>query len=136
MESWIEGFARDSHPSKEISVWEKMAAIYLEYLENRPKLLKEQHQIVFSIILGLSVGAEETGLHKRASLLPKGALSAIRNLFLVSNVSYDIHDSTDSNSSRHAPFHLKRDRDTENFPDDLPEALIRRVIAETSRQTK
>lgn len=51
MSSWLDDFKRDSHPSREVAVWEHMASVYAEYRALHPELTSEQHKQLFEIIL-------------------------------------------------------------------------------------
>jgi len=55
MEFWIDGFRGDAHPSREILIWERIAACYIEYV-SMTGLTQKQRKKVFEIITGLSVG--------------------------------------------------------------------------------
>ena len=59
MRFWVDGFRRDSHPSKEIAVWERVAAVYKEYVTMAPTLDREQHEKIIHCLLAFVAVADE-----------------------------------------------------------------------------
>lgn len=55
MKFWVDGFRADMNPTDEIRLWERVAAVYLEYIQAR-QMRAEEHKIVFRSILAMSSG--------------------------------------------------------------------------------
>jgi hypothetical protein len=47
MKFWVGGFLRDSHPSSEVAIWERIASVYCEYVKMARGLKPKQHEQVF-----------------------------------------------------------------------------------------
>lgn len=58
MEQWIDGFKRDAHPTKEVEIWEHIAAAYLEVIQYK-SLTTEESGAVFAYFLVAASGGEE-----------------------------------------------------------------------------
>ena len=57
MEFWLDGFMRDAHPSKEIGLWERLSAVYLEYVNaSKVKNLHDKESI-FKALFGIWISA-------------------------------------------------------------------------------
>lgn len=140
MSFWINGFKRDSHPSEEMACWERIAAAYTEYCAMASPLTTEQHKRVFDIALVLSFGRDHNKewLNKFSEELPEGALDALIELFEHPLPIYDIDESLTSDGST-AVSQTSSERlqgiDTEHFPKDFPENLIRNLM-KTSASTR
>lgn len=61
--SWVDGFRRDAHPSREVAVWEAIAAVCLEVGFADPSLKGEQMQAVFNYLLAVSLGDDSADKH-------------------------------------------------------------------------
>lgn len=90
MNYWIDGFRLDSHPSKEIHLWERLAACYLEYIQRTDLQTSEQHQSVYNVLFKLSMGTKEEELKEDLSILPDDAFRILSNL---SQYKYPLFDS-------------------------------------------
>jgi hypothetical protein len=55
IEGWIDSFKADTHPSREVAVWEKISAAYLELIQ-LPDIKQTDRQSVYSILLAMSSG--------------------------------------------------------------------------------
>jgi hypothetical protein len=131
MEYWVDGFKRDSYPSKEIGYWEHIAAVYREYSAMSTPLTLEQHERVFRVILMSTNTGDEHALKKEAEGLPSGALERILNLLAHAEPVYDIKEQLPfTNRANPSDDELKRLRnlDKERLPNDLPEELIRKLM--------
>jgi hypothetical protein len=131
MDFWLDGFKRDAHPSNEVAYWERVAAVYREYVSMAPaSLTREQHEKIYKMILLLNIDEKLAG--KEAAGLPEGAFEQISELYAHSLPVYDLdekafscgrdEDITDKDLER------LKDTDKELFPNDLPEELIRELI--------
>jgi hypothetical protein len=105
MEFWMDGFKRDAHPSKEVSFWEHVAAVYREYTSMaRVTLTPEQHQAIFRFILALSSSADDQeSMARIAAELPEGAPEIITNLFTYPEPVYDIEEELPHAKEGHSP---------------------------------
>lgn len=81
MENWLDGFLRDEHPSMEVSCWERIAAVYMEYISTRTQLTEDQRRAVFSYILVLSMSLDEDVLGTDLDKIPDGARGIIKKSF-------------------------------------------------------
>jgi hypothetical protein len=131
MEFWIDGFRGDAHPSREILVWERIAACYIEYVI-MARLTQKQRKKVFDIITGLSVGLTEDELAKYTKGLPNDAFEKLVQLFKYPFPIYDIEDTPFPNSYVASNEDEKRFRllDKEEFPFDVPNHIVRELIDE------
>ena len=131
MRVWLDGFQRDSHPSREIEVWERIAAVYLEYCKMSSPLTREQHQQVFALALMLSFTSDESALRSVANGLPEDAINTMAVLHGHPEPFYDIEDDSlpgdTEDLSRLTPAE-KSSEDEEHFPSDPPEELVRALI--------
>jgi TIR domain-containing protein len=130
MSHWIDGFKRDSHPSTEIAFWERVASVYLEYSRMIQPMSNEQKQQIYTFISSIWLSSTGAELIERARGLPEGAMETIMSLYSQSEPSYDIEEES--------PFpdiepvaenrHDRKQYDTEHFPKDFPEDLIRDLM--------
>jgi hypothetical protein len=129
MAFWKDGFQRDAHPSKEVALWEHMAAVYREYASIVP-LRPEQHKAAFSFILELSMSSDEGALAELAAALPEDAREIITNLYRYSEPVYDIREESPlvAAGMEEAQIEGIDEQDKERFPQDLPEDLIRELM--------
>jgi hypothetical protein len=131
MDYWIDGFQRDSYPSKEIAYWEHLAAVYREYRAMAPPLTQEQYEQIVRLILMLGVTDDEQELNKRAVGLPEDALEIIVRLYAHPKPVYDIEEEpsfVDTEEQPDQELGMSRNFDKEQFPKDLPEELIRKLM--------
>jgi hypothetical protein len=131
MEFWMDGFKRDAHPSAEVSYWERIAAVYIEYTSMAEVTLTlEQHQAIFRFILALSSAPDEKILASLAAKLPQDAREILTNLFQYPEPVYDIEEELPHATQSFAPETIKifAEMDKERFPRDLPEELIRELL--------
>ncbi|HYD12149.1 MAG TPA: hypothetical protein VEC11_04825 [Allosphingosinicella sp.] len=56
---WMDGFQRDAHPSKEVEVWEAIAARYSRAVEAR-QISDSGKQAIFQMLLLSSLGSDES----------------------------------------------------------------------------
>lgn len=128
MKVWMDGFQRDSHPSSEIAVWEKIAAVFREYCAMTRGLTPKQYRRVFELVLMLSFTDDEHELLKNVNGLPEDALTIVSRLYAHDLPSYDFDDKTLPDGREHSgPMH---NHDKEQFPQDLPEPLVRKFMKE------
>lgn len=77
--AWIEGFQRDAHPTKEIEVWEQIAARYRR-VEEAIELSNSGKQAVFGMLVASSTGQN----HHAAEILVKEFGTSAQAIFDVS----------------------------------------------------
>ena len=76
LETWLDGFQRDTHPEREVAWWERVARCYVEY-SRRLELNPQQRQAAFKVIFGLNIGSRENEIATDLAHLPQGALAEI-----------------------------------------------------------
>ena len=131
MEVWLDGFMRDSHPSREIAVWERIATVYLEYCKMSGPLTREQHMKVFALALTLSFTHDESELKNAAHGLPEDAMNKIILLHGHPVPIYDIKDDSLPHDSEGRPVAASTegsDEDREHLSNDPPEDLVRALM--------
>jgi len=47
VEQWCDNMRRDAHPEAEIRVWEQIASVYLQEIEERPDAGPEERQLIY-----------------------------------------------------------------------------------------
>jgi hypothetical protein len=134
MSFWLDGFKRDTHPSDEIAYWEHVAAVFLEYAAMTPRLTQSQAKRIFQLILTLGIDDDAVAMQsqetaKKARGFAKKEIEKLKTLYGHLEPAYDFDEGppfeeTDTQDVK------KRlaDYDTEHFPSDLPEALIRDLL--------
>ena len=139
MRFWVDGFRRDSHPSKEIAVWERVAAVYKEYVALAPTLDREQHEKIIHCLLAFGAVADENESLRLSEGLPEGAVEILSNLYASPEPVYDIREElscVDADApSEEVPERFK-EYDKEHFPGDLPEELIRELMGTEGSKPK
>lgn len=91
MEFWVEGFKRDAHPSREIGLWEHVAACYQEYAA-MTELTSEQHIHAYKVVFSLCTDKNSPKLKEHLKNLPKDARKIITNLVKYNYPLYDIEE--------------------------------------------
>jgi hypothetical protein len=131
MAFWMDGFKRDSHPSDEIAYWEHVASVYLEYLKMVEPISDEQKQKIYAFISSIWLNSTNAELLERAKGLPDGAMEVIMTLYGYKEPPYDLDEESPfpglESAAENKPERLRR-HDTEHFPKDLPEDLIRELM--------
>lgn len=133
MEAWIDGFRRDTHPTKEVELWEHMAAVHAEYLAMFPDLSDEQAERVFQIILSFSLTGDETDLRTLSEILPKDALNTLTVMYASPIPITDIQDNNpfaESVGSTEGTQEERQPYDKEHFLEDPPDELVRELMRE------
>jgi hypothetical protein len=126
MKWWIDGFKRDSHPSDEITHWEHVAAVFIEYVIMTPSLSLPQRCSVFTIVSSLWMDLSSSELSELAATLPKGAVRVLKELYQYIEPIYDFDE--DIPYSKNGGAKRKAKYDTEHFPIDLPDELVREIM--------
>lgn len=125
MEFWVRGFLHDAHPTREVEIWERLAAAYLEYVQyrNPPSSARAS---AFKYLLSIINGAEEPKLLD-------GEISGDRDLLRASVASlYPVVDTLDEDihhfdyETPEAGSGKERELDVETFP-DIPQRRIRQL---------
>lgn len=135
MEFWIDGFRGDAHPSREIRIWEHIAACYIEYC-SMTRLSQEQQKEVFKVVSSVSGGIPITEAVSQAKNLPDDAAEKLDLLWKYPVPVFDIKDNgfpQDYEISPEAEDRL-RQGDIESFPHDVPDELIQDLIAEDDEE--
>jgi hypothetical protein len=134
MDFWLDGFKRDLQPSREISHWEHIAAVYREYSAMMPLNPEQREKVVYLI---LSLGDEDIKVKEKAKGLPPDALKTISAIYSHRMPIYDIEEEIVFRKAENWPqevLDLYRDQEKENFPKDLPEKLVRGLMGTTKPQ--
>jgi hypothetical protein len=135
MEYWVEGFKRDSHPSIEISEWERISAAFLEYVLTGA-VKPEQYSKVMSILLRLSCGEDPNKITNPKNDLPEDAIIILTNLFYQPNPIFDFQETGEvfiqDTKSENDDLHV----DIEKIPDDIPNELIDEILNKRSQEKK
>jgi len=130
MAFWLDGFQRDAHPSREIAIWEHISACWREFLVlETEKISREFVKNAFNYLVGLSISTKAD----ECTSLSKETIRALEEIWRSALPPYDFEmndvDKRDSDvSEENLPEYLSR-IDTERFPEDLPEELIRQLLA-------
>jgi hypothetical protein len=133
MQFWVEGFQRDSHPSKEVSIWEHLASVWLEFWMIN-SLTAEQRRSVFNFLLSMSSNKEVSQMRELIDL-PDDMLDALETMWRQSYPLYEFeHENSfdavnDSEQDSDVPEWIQ-EMDKEIFPRDVPDVLIRELIDE------
>jgi hypothetical protein len=135
MKYWIDGFRGDSHPSREVRIFERIAACYLEYV-SMTRVTTEQCKHVFSVLVALSYGIECNDLTKYAKELSEEDIEKLKLLFHNSHPPYDMSDDPfpqDYVDSSEYWAEFSRHFDKEEFPVDVSDDLARKLIVGPDR---
>lgn len=130
MEYWIDGFKRDSHPSQEVSYWEHVCSVFLEYIAMNPSLTKRQREAAYDLVSTLWLGPDTGSLKKATKALPRNALTVIKRIYESETPAYDIREAIPAADIIHTEQVIKMFKgfDKESFPKDIPEELIRSLM--------
>ncbi len=72
LDGWVDGFARDVHPEKEIQIIEAAAAVYQQLIADA-KLSLDDKKCLYAVLCSMSTGVPPKYLKKH---IPKGLPSA------------------------------------------------------------
>ena len=130
MEFWLDGFMRDSYPSREVGVWEHFAATFMEYCALHPQMDPKQRKKSFGLILAINMSATGELQSDAVDGMPERAAEEIRRIYKSINPPYDFEqarkvklEEADSESGFNSRF------GKEQFLEDLPDELIRKLIS-------
>jgi hypothetical protein len=131
MDNWLDGFKRDSHPSKEVEVWERLAAVYLECCSLSPDLSPGQHRQLFALILAIDMRSGKNALTAMSTQLPERVLEDALRAYRSDLPVYDFVDDKTRRSGDpiDSSNTTSRNLDKEYFPNDVPDHLIQKIIA-------
>jgi len=131
MDYWVDGFRRDSHPSREVAFWEHLSAVWLEYLAmGSDERTEEVDKIAFRALYTRALSGSKERMFATSAGLSNDLLEMIENLYSKERHVYDLIDAFPGDkdelagSSREYPEGLDKQR----FPEDLPELLIRELM--------
>jgi hypothetical protein len=138
---WVDGFRRDSFPSKSVSRWEHICVIYQEYISTVP-LSPEQQEAAFWAIFSINSGQSLTT--KAAHLLPEGAVDFLSRKFPYSSPLFDWKDEPFGFGSQgpelgEADEVMKTyfaSKDKEQFPHDLPDDMMKELAKQERRKSR
>jgi len=131
MGDWLDGFKRDSHPSREVAIWEHMATVYLEYCALHPELNHEQHHRLWALIMMIDNRESPETLEAASASLPACAVEDILRSYGSVLPPHDFANVEDRRGTEDAGAQDRRPAsfDKEHFPNDVPDRLIREIIA-------
>ena len=129
MESWVDDFKRDAHPSREVAIWEHMASVYMECCAQHPELSFDERKSVYKLVVVLSVTRAANSIKSVSNTLPSSIVEEIFRTYgnLLTASSYtDTDDIGREKSVIKNPDFVRWD--TEHFPKDVPDHLIEEII--------
>jgi hypothetical protein len=137
----VDGFRRDSFPSKNVSRWEHICVVYQEYISTVP-LSSEQQEAAFWAILSISSGLSLAS--KGLNLLPEGAVDFLSKMFPYSSPLFDWKDEafgsglqgSESSEVNEVMKTYFANKDKEQFPNDLPDDLMKELAKGGGRKSK
>ena len=59
MKHWVDGFAGDAHPSREMAIWERIASSYLEVVQFGLVKSDDQRRAAYKFFVGTSLASDE-----------------------------------------------------------------------------
>jgi hypothetical protein len=136
---WVDGFRRDSFPSKSVSGWEHICALYQEYISMVP-LSPEQQEAAFWAIFTISSG--QSLATKGAHILPEGAVDFLSRMLPNSSPLIDWKDEefgSQGPESSEADKVMKTyfaSKDKEQFPNDLPDDMMKELARQGGRKSR
>jgi hypothetical protein len=135
MGAWLDSFKRDSHPSREVAIWEHMATVCLEYCALNPDLSHEQHHRLWALIVMIDNRESPKTLKAASASLPASALEDILRSYGSELPPHDFADLEDRRGPEDAGAQDRQPAsfDKEHFPNDVPDHLIREIIAMEKR---
>ncbi|EOY4517376.1 toll/interleukin-1 receptor domain-containing protein [Vibrio vulnificus] len=131
MEYWIDGFRGDAHPTREVRIWEHIAACYIEYV-SMTKLDQKQRKAVFSVLQAYSCQVKSDALEPLFLRLPADAKGVIENLWSYPIPLYDFEDKPFplNYSASDEELEQLRGGDMEEFPYDIPDELVYELLGQ------
>lgn len=132
MTNWLDGFRADSHPSREVRVWEHIGACFREYLMMND-LTESQLKQVFGVLVALSLDEGDQELAKQSTDLPADAVHVLTRMYDASQPPYDFVDDSFPVDYSASPDVLERIArlDGERFPFDVPDSAVRELLNES-----
>jgi len=129
MKFWLDGFQRDSHPSKEILYWERVASVYLETFSCLPYLNSEHRETVFHLIHAMMSQYPDSSKNRLLNSLPKDVSEIIAALVANDLPAIDIEEQKDVSDSRPVSESevynlIDKEHMEHNPPDDLVDRLL------------
>jgi len=126
MSSWLDDFKRDAFPSHEIEHWERVAAVYREYVTSEPLLDARQRSAVFDIVQTMWIDDKPDVLEDYAGGLPAKAISILRKLYRLEISS----SKSESNAIEGGGPVVQGAQaiEKEKFPTDWPNDLLNELL--------
>jgi hypothetical protein len=132
MDYWVDGFRSDAHPSREIRIWEHIAACYVECCAMN-RLTADQRQAVFDALSAISCGTSMQEVNERArEELSAEIIEQLSLLWSSPGPPFEVPDEPFPSTYVASSADLKSLAlsDKEHFPYDVPDELIQNLIAE------
>lgn len=126
---WLDGFKRDSHPSREVAVWEHLAAVYVECCFANQDLSSDQRKQLFRLILAIDMRQGAEFLKTISISFPANVVEDAFRVYGSQSPLNDFPDKFSENKAGDAQGSGSQHLDREHFPIDVPDHLITEVIA-------
>jgi hypothetical protein len=81
LEKWVEDFKRDSHPEKELEIWEAMANAYESFTTTKNLTLDAKKEVFQVVLLRSGAPEEDVLLHLKLKVLSEKDAREIMALF-------------------------------------------------------
>ncbi len=137
MDHWVEQFRKDTHPSAEVAIWERVAAVLIECTLAYPELTPSQKQQAFELICSHWADKPDYAIRKALGALPDGATEMIIQSYASSKPLFGSPAANPPESNIEPEWDSDRpleQLDREHFPADLPEDLIRDLMRPYKQQ--
>jgi hypothetical protein len=121
LDMWIDDFSRDSHPSREIDVWETAAAVFSELTQEK-RLAKKYHRILYNLLLNWILGRTKEEMIQQGLRLPHSiALQAFTAMKSYAPRLKDTHLTSRDEREKNLPSAADPVWDIEAFQGDVTE---------------
>lgn len=122
MEFWIDGFKRDTHPTKEVSWWEFLSTCYLEYIQ-MGTLSSDQYKSAYNILfyilnMNLDEDTLRDSLRKDIEIVTDDGFQSLCNLVNYLEPYYDMEEELPTCTRDLSNFNIKEHKkryDADNF---------------------
>lgn len=98
LESWVDGFLRDAHPTQEVEIWERFCAVFAEIIWDGDWSFEDKN-ILFGELFPMIMGLGKPNL--KASRLTESQKAAVREA--VNGVRSHAGEISDPEEKEHAP---------------------------------
>ena len=128
LKNWIDDFKRDSHPSREVAVWEHLAAVYVECCSASQGLSSDQHKQLFKLIFAIDMRQGSETLKAFSAGLPANTVEDAFRAYGSQSPLNDLADELSEDEAKEVQTSSSQHLDKEHFPIDVPDHLIKEVI--------